>query len=450
MTQTFGKTPIKRRDFMDFQDIIIKKRDKQKLTKEEISFFIHGVTDGSLPDYQISALLMAILLNGMDAEETAQMTMEMAHSGALFDLSSLPGFKVDKHSTGGVGDTTTLILAPLVASLDVPVVKMSGRGLGFSGGTIDKLESIPGFQVGVTEEDALTYGKTSHLVLMSQTDNLTPADKKLYALRDVTGTVDSIPLIAASIMSKKIAAGADGIVLDVKCGSGAFMKTQKDAEALAHIMVEMGQHVGRKVTAIISGMDQPLGMYIGNSLEVMEAMEVLKGNVKGDLLEVSLLLGAHMLLLAGRVQTEAEGKALLQQQIDNGAGIAKFRELLIQQGGNPAIIEQPDLLPLSPCSLEVKAEKSGYLTHMDTAKIGRASQETGAGRAFKEQPLDFGAGIITKKRLGDYVEAGEVLAVIYSATDKACASAAEFFQSALTISAEKAPLPPLVLNIISA
>lgn len=435
---------------MDFQDIIIKKRDKQKLTKEEISFFIHGVTDGSLPDYQISALLMAILLNGMDAEETAQMTMEMAHSGALFDLSSLPGFKVDKHSTGGVGDTTTLILAPLVASLGVPVVKMSGRGLGFSGGTIDKLESIPGFQVGVTEEDALTYGKTSHLVLMSQTDNLTPADKKLYALRDVTGTVDSIPLIAASIMSKKIAAGADGIVLDVKCGSGAFMKTQKDAEALAHIMVEMGQHVGRKVTAIISGMDQPLGMYIGNSLEVMEAMEVLKGNVKGDLLEVSLLLGAHMLLLAGRVQTEAEGTALLQQQIDNGAGIAKFRELLIQQGGNPAIIEQPDLLPLSPYSLEVKAEKSGYLTHMDTAKIGRASQETGAGRAFKEQPLDFGAGIITKKRLGDYVEAGEVLAVIYSATDKACASAAEIFQSTLTISAEKAPLPPLVLNIISA
>lgn len=435
---------------MDFQDIIIKKRDKQKLTKEEISFFIQGVTDGSLPDYQISALLMTILLNGMDAEETAQMTMEMAHSGALFDLSSLPGFKVDKHSTGGVGDTTTLILAPLVASLGVPVVKMSGRGLGFSGGTIDKLESIPGFQVGVTEEDALTYGKTSHLVLMSQTDNLTPADKKLYALRDVTGTVDSIPLIAASIMSKKIAAGADGIVLDVKCGSGAFMKTQKDAEALAHIMVEMGQHVGRKVTAIISGMDQPLGMYIGNSLEVMEAMEVLKGNVKGDLLEVSLLLGAHMLLLAGRVQTEAEGKALLQQQIDNGAGIAKFRELLIQQGGNPAIIEQPDLLPLSPCSLEVRAEKSGYLTHMDTAKIGRASQETGAGRAFKEQPLDFGAGIITKKRLGDYVEAGEVLAVIYSAKDEACASAAEIFQSALTISAEKAPLPPLVLNIISA
>lgn len=435
---------------MDFQDIIIKKRDKQKLMKEEISFFIQGVTDGSLPDYQISALLMAILLNGMDAEETAQMTMEMAHSGALFDLSSLPGFKVDKHSTGGVGDTTTLILAPLVASLGVPVVKMSGRGLGFSGGTIDKLESIPGFQVGVTEEDALTYGKTSHLVLMSQTDNLTPADKKLYALRDVTGTVDSIPLIAASIMSKKIAAGANGIVLDVKCGSGAFMKTQKDAEALAHIMVEMGQHVGRKVTAIISGMDQPLGMYIGNSLEVMEAMEVLKGNVKGDLLEVSLLLGAHMLLLAGRVQTEAEGKALLQQQIDNGAGIAKFRELLIQQGGIPAIIEQPDLLPLSPCSLEVKAEKSGYLTHMDTAKIGRASQETGAGRAFKEQPLDFGAGIITKKRLGDYVEAGEVLAVIYSAKDEACASAAEIFQSALTISAEKAPLPPLVLNIISA
>ncbi|MBR2383920.1 MAG: thymidine phosphorylase, partial [Anaerotignum sp.] len=282
---------------MNFVDIIIKKRDGGKLTSEEISFFVKGVTDGSLPDYQISSLLMAILLKGMDAEETAQLTMEMANSGGMFDLSSVEGFKVDKHSTGGVADTTTLILAPLVASVGVPVVKMSGRGLGFSGGTIDKLESIPGFRVDVTEEEALRYGREGGIVLMSQTDDLTPADKKLYALRDVTGTVDSIPLIAASIMSKKIAAGADGIVLDVKCGSGAFMKDLESAEKLATTMADMGRHVGRKVTAVISGMDQPLGMYIGNSLEVMEAIEVLKGNVSGDLLEVSLTLGANMLLL---------------------------------------------------------------------------------------------------------------------------------------------------------
>ena len=293
---------------MNFVDSIIKKRDGGKLTKEEIAFFVKGVTDGTLPDYQISALLMAIFLKGMDTEETAQLTMEMAHSGGMFDLSALAGCKVDKHSTGGVADTTTLILAPLVASVDVPVVKMSGRGLGFSGGTIDKLESIPGFRVDVTEEEALRFAKESGIVLMSQTDNLTPADKKLYALRDVTGTVDSIPLIAASIMSKKIAAGADAIVLDVKCGSGAFMKNAADAERLAGIMADMGRHVGRRVTAVISSMAQPLGMYIGNSLEVMEAIEVLKGNVGGDLLEVSLTLGANMLLLAERVQSEEEGK----------------------------------------------------------------------------------------------------------------------------------------------
>ena len=288
---------------MNFVDMIIKKREGGKLSKEEIAFFVKGVTDGSLPDYQISAFLMAAFLKGMDTEETACLTMEMAHSGGMFDLSSVEGFKVDKHSTGGVADTTTLVLAPLVASVGVPVVKMSGRGLGFSGGTIDKLESIPGFRVDVSEEEALGFAKAGNIVLMSQTENLTPADKKLYALRDVTGTVDSIPLIAASIMSKKIAAGADGIVLDVKCGSGAFMKDLESAEKLATTMVEMGRHVGRKVTAVISGMDQPLAMNIGNSLEVMEAIHVLKGEVGGNLLEVSLILGANMLLLAGRVKT---------------------------------------------------------------------------------------------------------------------------------------------------
>ena len=357
---------------MNFVDSIIKKRDGGKLTKEEIAFFVKGVTDGTLPDYQISALLMAIFLKGMDTEETAQLTMEMAHSGGMFDLSALAGCKVDKHSTGGVADTTTLILAPLVASVGVPVVKMSGRGLGFSGGTIDKLESIPGFRVDVTEEEALRFAKESGIVLMSQTDNLTPADKKLYALRDVTGTVDSIPLIAASIMSKKIAAGADAIVLDVKCGRGAFMKNAADAERLAGIMADMGRHVGRRVTAVISSMAQPLGMYIGNSLEVMEAIEVLKGNVGGDLLEVSLTLGANMLLLAERVQSEEEGKALLLENIRNGKGLAKFKELLIQQGGDVRVIADYSLLPLAEEKWEVKATKSGYLTRMDTAMIGRA------------------------------------------------------------------------------
>ena len=434
---------------MNFVDIIIKKRDGGKLTAEEITFFVKGVTDGSLPDYQISALLMAILLKGMDAEETAHLTMEMANSGGMFDLSSVEGFKVDKHSTGGVADTTTLILAPLVASVGVPVVKMSGRGLGFSGGTIDKLESIPGFQVDVTEEKALQFAKECGIVLMSQTDDLTPADKKLYAMRDVTGTVDSIPLIAASIMSKKIAAGADGIVLDVKCGSGAFMKDLESAEKLATTMADMGRHVGRKVTAVISGMDQPLGMYIGNSLEVMEAIEVLKGNVGGDLLEVSLTLGANMLLLADRVKTEEEGKELLLEQIRNGKGLEKFREMIAQQGGDVNIIDDYSLLPLSPVKVEVKAERSGYITKMDTAMIGRASQETGAGRMFKGQPLDFGAGIIMKKRTGGAITTGETTAIVYSESKEKCDSAAVFLKKAITIAEQKAAEQlPLIWKII--
>ena len=434
---------------MNFVDIIIKKRDGGKLDAGEINYFVTGVTDGSLPDYQISALLMAILLRGMDEEETAQLTMEMAVSGNRIDLSSVDGFKVDKHSTGGVADTTTLILAPLVASVGVPVVKMSGRGLGFSGGTIDKLESIPGFQVDVLEEEALAFARKSGIVVMSQTDDLTPADKKLYAMRDVTGTVDSIPLIAASIMSKKIAAGADGIVLDVKCGSGAFMKDLESAESLAEIMVSMGRRVGRKVTAVISGMDQPLGMYIGNSLEVMEAIEVLKGNVEGDLLEVSLTLGANMLFLAGRVQSETEGKELLMEQIRNGKGLEKFREMIAQQGGDVNIIENYDLLPLSPVKLEVKAERDGYITKMDTAMIGRASQETGAGRMFKGQSLDFGAGIIMKKRTGGAITTGETTAIVYSESKEKCDSAAVFLKKAITIAEqEAAEQPPLIWKII--
>lgn len=434
---------------MNIVDLIIKKRDGGKLTKEEIEFFIKGVTDSSIPDYQVSAMLMAIYFQDLDNEETSELTMAMAHSGGTFDLSSVEGIKVDKHSTGGVADTTTLILAPLVASCGVPVIKMSGRGLGFSGGTLDKLESIPGFKIDVTEEQALEYAKTSGIVLMSQTDNLTPADKKLYALRDVTGTVDNIALISGSIMSKKIAAGADAIVLDVKCGSGAFMKDYPSAVKLAKTMAEIGKSVGRNVTAVISSMDQPLGMNIGNSLEVIEAIEVLKGNVKGDLLDVALTLGAYMLIGAKKVNSVEEGISMLTKNINNGKGLAKFRELLIQQHGNPDIIEDYSLLPLSKAKLEVKADSDGYIYSMNTAEIGRSSLETGAGRASKTDSIDFGSGIIMKVRIGDTVSKGDVIAEIYSATEEKCISAGKYLKDAIEIKAEKPEQPKLILDIIS-
>ena len=434
---------------MNIVDLIIKKRDGGKLTKEEIEFFIKGVTDSSIPDYQVSAMLMAIYFQDLDNEETSELTMAMADSGGTFDLSSVEGIKVDKHSTGGVADTTTLILAPLVASCGVPVIKMSGRGLGFSGGTLDKLESIPGFKIDVTEEQALAYAKTSGIVLMSQTDNLTPADKKLYALRDVTGTVDNLALISGSIMSKKIAAGADAIVLDVKCGSGAFMKDYPSAVKLAKTMAEIGKSVGRNVTAVISSMDQPLGMNIGNSLEVIEAIEVLKGNVKGDLLDVALTLGAYMLIGAKKVNSVEEGISMLTENINNGKGLAKFRELLIQQHGNPDIIEDYSLLPLSKAKLEVKADSDGYIYSMNTAEIGRSSLETGAGRASKTDSIDFGSGIIMKVRIGDTVSKGDVIAEIYSATEEKCISAGKYLKDAIEIKAEKPEQPKLILDIIS-
>lgn len=434
---------------MNIVDLIIKKRDGGKLTKEEIEFFIKGVTDSSIPDYQVSTMLMAIYFQNLDNEETSELTMAMAHSGGTFDLSSVEGIKVDKHSTGGVADTTTLILAPLVASCGVPVIKMSGRGLGFSGGTLDKLESIPGFKIDVTEEQALAYAKTSGIVLMSQTDNLTPADKKLYALRDVTGTVDNLALISGSIMSKKIAAGADAIVLDVKCGSGAFMKDYPSAVELAKTMTEIGKSVGRNVTAVISSMDQPLGMNIGNSLEVIEAIEVLKGNVKGDLLDVALTLGAYMLIGAKKVNSIEEGISMLTENINNGKGLAKFRELLIQQHGNPDIIEDYSLLPLSKAKLEVKADSDGYIYSMNTAEIGRSSLETGAGRASKTDSIDFGSGIIMKVRIGDTVSKGDVIAEIYSATEEKCISAGKYLKDAIEIKAEKPEQPKLILDIIS-
>lgn len=434
---------------MNMIDIILKKRDGFTLTKEEIDFFVQGVTKETFPDYQASAFLMAIYFSSLNAEETANLTMSMVHSGTTFDLSSLSGFKVDKHSTGGVADTTTLILAPLVASLGVPVVKMSGRGLGFSGGTLDKLDAIPNLSTTITQQQALSYAQQSHIVIMGQTENLTPADKKLYALRDVTGTVESLPLIASSIMSKKIAAGADGIVLDVKCGSGAFMKDLESARNLAYCMVEIGKNVGRKVTAVISSMEQPLGQNIGNSLEVIEAMEILKGNVAGNLLEVSLTLGAYMLQLAGKVSTTQEGKDALLMQIKNGAGLKKWKEFIIQQGGNPAIIEDYSLLPLSKETHLVLAKEDGYVFSMNTAEIGHASVVTGAGRLTKEQPIDLGAGIIMKKQIGDAVKKGDTLAVIHSSSKEKSSLAGDILASAITIRPQKPSLPQLVLDVIS-
>ena len=433
---------------MDFLDTLNKKREGKKLTKQEIENFIAHVTDGTIPDYQISAFLMAIYFQSLDEQETAQLTLAMANSGETLDLSSVLGFKVDKHSTGGVADTTTLILAPLVASAGVPVIKMSGRGLGFSGGTIDKLESIPNFHVEVTQEQALQWAKQSNLVIMGQSKNLTKEEKKLYALRDVTATVESIPLIASSIMSKKIAAGADGIVLDVKCGNGAFMKTLEDAQQLGKCMASMGQHVGKKITVVISSMAQPLGNYIGNRLEVIEAIETLKGKVQGDLLEVSLTLGAHMLLLAGKVSTEEQGKQLLLQNIQNGKGLAKFEQLLKQQGGDASIINDYQKLPLSSHKVYFYAPSDGYVQAMDTAAIGRASQETGAGRKQKTDVIDFGAGIVLKKRIGDSVTKGVVIAEIYSSTEKQGQNALSIIENAFEIGKNKISVPPLILDVI--
>lgn len=434
---------------MDFLDILTKKRNGIKLTKQEIDFFITGVTNGIIPDYQISAFLMAIYFQSLDEEEIAYMTLAMANSGDILNLSSIPGFKVDKHSTGGVADTTTLILAPLVASVGIPVIKMSGRGLGFSGGTIDKLESIPNFNVEVSQQQALQWAKQSNIVIMGQSKNLTPADRILYALRDVTATVESIPLIASSIMSKKIASGADGIVLDVKCGNGAFMKTLEDAQKLGKCMASMGRHIGKKVTVVISSMSQPLGNYIGNRLEVIEAIETLKGNIGGDLLAVSLTLGANMLLLSGKVSTEQQGKELLLQNIQNGKGLEKFKQLLQQQSADTNVIYDYSLLALSSYKLLLKANSSGYIYAMDTDCIGMASQQTGAGRKQKTDSIDFGAGIILKKRIGDTVEKGEVLAEVYSSNEQKCQSAISLLQNAIHISNIAPSSSPLILDVIS-
>lgn len=397
-------------------DIIEKKRDGKSLTKEEIEFFVNGYTHGEVPDYQASSLAMAIFFQDMNDEERAALTMSMVNSGEKIDLSDINGIKVDKHSTGGVGDTTTLVLAPLVAAVGVPVAKMSGRGLGHTGGTIDKLESVKGFNVEISEKDFIKLVNDNQVAVIGQSGNLTPADKKLYALRDVTGTVNSIPLIASSIMSKKIAAGADAIVLDVKTGSGAFMKTLYDAEALAHAMVRIGNNVGRNTMAIISDMSQPLGNAIGNALELKEAIATLKGNGPKDLTELVLTLGSQMVVLAEQATSLDEARQMLIDAIKTGKALNKFKTFLSNQGGDDSIVDSPEKLPSAKYQVEFKAKKDGYITEIIANEIGVASMMLGAGRQTKEDVIDLGVGIVLNKKVGEHVEKGENILTIHTNT----------------------------------
>ena len=417
---------------MRMYDILAKKRDGGILTDEEIQFFIDGYVSGAIPDYQASALLMAIFLKGMTPHGTAALTRSMAQSGDLVDLSSIDGIKVDKHSTGGVGDKTTLIVAPVVASLGVRVAKMSGRGLGHTGGTVDKLESIPGFRTTLDREAFFDVVRRVGVSVIGQSGNLAPADKKLYALRDVTATVNSIPLIASSIMSKKFAAGSDRILLDVKTGSGAFMKTLEDSIALAKEMVSIGEHVGRRTVALITDMDRPLGCAIGNALEVCEACETLQGRGPADLTEVCIELAANMLWLAEKGEL-AQCRSLARHQIANGEAFAKLKEMVQAQGGDTSVLDDPEKFAPPNVCYEVLAQREGFLYAMDTEKCGIASVELGAGREKKEDPIDYSAGIVLRKKVGDFVRKGEVLASFYSSEESKCRTAEQTFTQALRI-----------------
>ncbi|WLC71958.1 pyrimidine-nucleoside phosphorylase [Clostridium estertheticum] len=399
---------------MRMVDVISKKRDGKELTTKEINFFIEGYTKGTIPDYQASSLAMAIYFQDMNDRERADLTMAMVNSGETIDLSKIEGIKVDKHSTGGVGDTTTLVLAPLVAALDIPVAKMSGRGLGHTGGTIDKLESISGFHVEITNDKFIELVNRDKVAVIGQTGNLTPADKKLYALRDVTGTVNSIPLIASSIMSKKIASGANAIVLDVKTGAGAFMKTDKDAENLAHAMVQIGNNVGRNTMAIISDMSQPLGFAIGNALEVKEAIDTLKGEGPEDLTELVLTLGSQMVVLAKKAKTLEEARKMLLEVIKNGKALDKFKVFVKNQGGDESVVDNPEKLPQAKYKIDVPALTSGFISNMVADEIGIAAMLLGAGRATKEDKIDLAVGLMLRKKVGDKVEKGEPILTIYS------------------------------------
>ncbi|QOH63840.1 pyrimidine-nucleoside phosphorylase [Paenibacillus polymyxa] len=399
---------------MRMVDLIEKKRDGKELSTEEINFIIQGYTQGEIPDYQVSALAMSIFFKDMNERERADLTMAMVHSGDTIDLSAIEGVKVDKHSTGGVGDTTTLVLAPLVAALDIPVAKMSGRGLGHTGGTIDKLEAIAGFHVEISKDEFVDLVNRSKIAVVGQSGNLTPADKKLYALRDVTATVNSIPLIASSIMSKKIAAGSDAIVLDVKTGAGAFMKTVEDAKELAHAMVSIGNNVGRKTMAVISDMSQPLGLAIGNSLEVKEAIDTLRGEGPKDLEELCMALGSQMVFLAGKADSLENAEEKLKEVIRNGKALEKFKEFIANQGGDASVVDHPERLPQAQYLIEVPAKQDGVVAEIVADEIGTAAMLLGAGRATKESEIDLAVGLMLNKKVGDAVQKGDSLVTIHA------------------------------------
>jgi pyrimidine-nucleoside phosphorylase len=434
---------------MRFYDLIIKKRDGQELTQEEINFMIKEYCEDRIPDYQMSAMLMAIYFQGMDINEIKYLTMAMVNSGKIIDLSSIPGIKVDKHSTGGVGDTTTLALAPMVAAADVPVAKMSGRGLGHTGGTIDKLESIEGFKTELSLNKFIDIVKKVGASIISPTSDLAPADKKLYALRDVTGTIESIPLIVSSIMSKKLAAGADAIVLDVTTGSGAFMQEYKDALKLGKIMVDIGLELGKETVAVVSNMDEPLGFAIGNSLEVKEAIEILKDKGPEDLRNLCLVLGANMLKLGGEVKSYEEGKNRLEKILQEGTAFNKFKEMIIAQGGNPEIIDKPELLPLAKHCTKIKADISGYVQKIDSRLIGESAMLLGAGREKKESEIDLSVGIILKKKVGSKVNINEDLAEVYYNDSENLKEANNKLFSSFVIGDKKPKKLPLILATIS-
>jgi len=434
---------------MRMYDIIYKKRNGEELTAEEISFFIHGYVQGNIHDYQASALLMAIYFQGMTKRETAELTLAMAESGDMVDLSGIQGVKVDKHSTGGVADTTTLVTAPLVAACGVQVAKMSGRGLGHTGGTLDKLESIPGFNIFLPTQRFVEIVNHIGLSVVGQTGNLVPADKLLYSLRDVTATVDSIPLIASSIMSKKIAAGCDAIVLDVKTGSGAFMEKVEDSFELALQMVEIGSQVGRRTAAVVTDMEQPLGMSIGNALEVKEAIEVLKGMHSGPLQEVCILLGAYMLYTADGCMDIKEGRQMIRDALYQGKGVQKLKEMIAAQNGDVKVVDDPSLLPIARQVIQIKAERSGYIMFTDARAIGISAMLLGAGRSTKEDIIDHGVGIVMKKRLGEMVKAEDTIAEFYVNREEHLENALEIFRNAVKIGEQKPEGRPLVYGVVT-
>ena len=429
-------------------DVITRKRDGASLTRAEIAFVVSGVTAGTLPDYQVAALLMAMLLRGLDADETAWLTEEMVASGRRADLSAIPGVKAGKHSTGGVGDKTSIVVVPLVAACGVVVPKSSGRGLGHTGGTIDKLEAIPGFRVSLEREAFIASLREIGCAFIGQTADIAPADKKLYALRDVTGTIESRPLIAASIMSKKIAEGTDVLVLDVKVGRGAFMKHEPDARALADAMVAIGARVGLRTEALLTAMDAPLGRAVGNALEIAECIDTLSGRGPADLEELSLVLAARMLRLAGAVPSVEAGAARAREALDSGAALERFRQLVARQGGDPAVVEDRRRLPQAANRVIVAADRDGFVSGMDAGLIGRASMALGAGRERLDDVIDPGAGLVLRARPGDRVSAGDALVELHVGRNGRPEEARALMAAALVVADEPPPAAPLILGTV--